>query len=302
MNIMKGSVHHMSNTMISMKDSGIYLIIYTRPSTGKKYFYVGSTVKFSKRWSYHKSQLNSKEHGNYRIQNIFNKHGIDVLKFIPIEKLEHPDEDILEKILDERENFWMRKFMNRNHDILNINKESARTSLGVKRREETKQKLSIASKKYLTTEEGKETHRKLIELSTKHNSKVMPVMINTVTGHRIEKCKSIRELAKKIGCATSALSRYINGQANYIKYYVSEEHFYSKKLIVQLKEVPTPKFYNIKTLQIIEEQLMIKTAHELCKLSTPSITALINKKKSVVKNWTLYNPEVHLTETDYQYE
>lgn len=77
---------------------GIYKITYVK--TGK--CYVGSSIDIDKRWKSHIKNLKSKSHHSKGLQNVYNKHGLDVLKFEVIEECNVQD-------LRKREEYWINK-------------------------------------------------------------------------------------------------------------------------------------------------------------------------------------------------
>ena len=115
----------------NLHKTGIYKI--TNIVNGR--IYVGSAANgFKKRWQKHLSDLKHKRHKNTRLQNVYNKYGVycftfEILAFCPSEyvlKLEQYFIDTLKP-------------------YYNICKKAG-NSLGVKRTEETKKKISEAKK------------------------------------------------------------------------------------------------------------------------------------------------------------
>ena len=119
-------------------NSGIYTITYTKTND----FYVGSAKDFSKRFSSHKHSLINNTHHCSRLQNIFNKHGMDVLVFKEIEACK-PEQ------LLEREQYYLDTLK----PTLNTLK-IAGSSMGYKYTEEQKQNISKGRKGKQVSPEG----------------------------------------------------------------------------------------------------------------------------------------------------
>ncbi|HXP51537.1 MAG TPA: GIY-YIG nuclease family protein, partial [Bacteroidia bacterium] len=60
-----------------INNAGIYKITYVNDRT----FYIGSSLNIRKRWKEHENDFKAQRHGNKRLQNIFNKYGMNVFKF-----------------------------------------------------------------------------------------------------------------------------------------------------------------------------------------------------------------------------
>ena len=114
---------------VSMK-SGIYLI---RSLINGK-FYIGSSINVYKRRNRHYSELKNGKHKNRILQAIYNKHGLDNLQFEVVELVEN------KKLLIEKEQYYI----NTLKPDININL-IANSSLGVKRSEETREKIRQAN-------------------------------------------------------------------------------------------------------------------------------------------------------------
>ena len=110
--------------------------------------YIGSAVKIRHRWSMHLSDLKLNKHRSGKLQNHFNKYGKDDLTFIILE-LCFPE------FLTAREQYYIDTLK----PYFNICK-IAGSSLGIKRSDEFKRKISEAKKGIKLSEE---TKRKLSE-------------------------------------------------------------------------------------------------------------------------------------------
>ena len=107
--------------------SGIYSII--NEVNGK--FYIGSAVSIRKRWYNHRRGLNKGTHENKHLRRAWKKYGEGAFYFGVLEPVEDPT------CLTDREQYWM-DLLKPEYNIC----PTAGSSLGVKRTEEQKQKMS----------------------------------------------------------------------------------------------------------------------------------------------------------------
>lgn len=122
-----------------MYKSGIYKIT----NTVNNKCYIGSTIDIIRRWKLHKTQLKHNRHHSILLQRSYTKHGIDSFKYSVILYCSVEDLIIYEqKIID---------LYKPEYNICSI----AGSLLGIKRSEETKQKMSVANKGKIRTEEQK---------------------------------------------------------------------------------------------------------------------------------------------------
>lgn len=120
-----------------MTDFGIYGI----HNMVSDKWYVGQTAQsFKERWRVHVRELKAGRHKNIHFQRSWNKHGESVFEFVELEKF---DEANLEQ-LTERESYWMikKKALGEGYNIC----PAGGSSLGVKRRPETRRKISLLNK------------------------------------------------------------------------------------------------------------------------------------------------------------
>ncbi len=114
-----------------MLKSGVYKILSW--IDGK--FYIGSSVNILKRWQDHRHLLKRNIHRNSHLQFAWNKYGAANFSFSIIEYCEKSN-------LLEREQYWI-DLTNCNNDKIgyNFSKFATSTQLGLKRSDETREKL-----------------------------------------------------------------------------------------------------------------------------------------------------------------
>jgi len=114
--------------------SGVYQILNT--VTNK--IYIGSTVNIDKRQREHFNLLQRNKHPNNHLQNAWNKYGFDSFVFELLETTESDKDSIVE-----REQYYLdtlQPFGDHGYNICEV----AYSCLGIKRSDETKQRLSEA--------------------------------------------------------------------------------------------------------------------------------------------------------------
>jgi group I intron endonuclease len=153
----------MSGVILNNK-SGIYKIINVKNNK----IYVGSAVNLRRRKNGHLMKLRKNEHKNIYLQNSFNKYGEENFKFEVIEYVDDKNN------LIKREQYWI--------DFLNVCDKNigyninpiAGSSLGVKRSNEFKKKLSDflkVSKRPISEETKKKISKTLKDNKLLHNSR-----------------------------------------------------------------------------------------------------------------------------------
>lgn len=110
------------------------IVIYCIENKFTRDRYVGSTINFYKRKQLHLKKLRNNVHHSPHLQNSWNKHGEEDFVFLALEKVGNKS-----KLL-EREQWWIDN-TNSKYNICKI----AGNSLGVKRRQETKDKVRAAN-------------------------------------------------------------------------------------------------------------------------------------------------------------
>lgn len=135
---MKSNKEILNDTLI--QKSGIYKII--NKIDGK--YYVGSTIKFTQRWTEHKNDLIHNRHPNDKLQRAWNKYGENAFVFVEIDYV-LPNR----KLLVETEQQYLdiaKTEQNRCYN-LNFNASGGNTGwLGKKHTDESKCKMSLANK------------------------------------------------------------------------------------------------------------------------------------------------------------
>lgn len=116
---------------MQIEGNGIYLII----NLINNKIYVGSAIKFKIRWRIHTNELNRNCHGNKHLQAAWNKYGQENFKFVIIEYTS----DLIEK-----EQYWIDKLQVCNRKFGYNIVPNARTQLGYKHTNESKNKMSIS--------------------------------------------------------------------------------------------------------------------------------------------------------------
>jgi group I intron endonuclease len=194
--------------------SGIYKILNLK--NGK--FYVGSSVKLRKRFFDHRSSLLKQNHDNSKLQNSFNKHGINNFEFIILEsKIER------EKLI-EREQFYIDKL----NPQYNISKIADRPTYGTVKSKEWKKNHSIFMKKlnksenYINPMKNKivsnETKNKIRKLlignynDSARNVKLNWEIVKNIRNDFINFNFSVKDLAKKYNVCKLTILNVLNNQ------------------------------------------------------------------------------------------
>lgn len=124
-----------------MTAAGIYAI--QRKDSDERY--IGSAVNIGRRWSTHRHALRRGKHHSPRMQNVWNKHGEDVLEFVVLEAVEDKAN------LIEREQVWLDRgtFPAYNTAV------TAGSNLGLKYTPEQSANLSAAKMGHICSDETK---------------------------------------------------------------------------------------------------------------------------------------------------
>ena len=124
-------------------NSGIYKIFNKENS--KCYF--GSAIDFNRRWNVHLHELNAGNHGNFHLQAAWNKYGAGTFEFSIILKCS-PEKCLM------YEQMCLDLYWDGGIKCYNIN-PTAGSPLGIKRSQETKNKMSAAHLGRPTWNKGK---------------------------------------------------------------------------------------------------------------------------------------------------
>jgi group I intron endonuclease len=200
---------------MNLQQPGIYLI--THKESGKRY--IGSAVRFDRRWGQHKYHLSRHKHCNDHLQNIYNKYGIDSLIFSVIEIVEDKT-----KLL-EREQWYLDTWQ----PEINICKVAG-SQLGRRHSQDTKAKLSVANK-------GKsrapftEEHRAKLSAANKGKSFTEEHKAKMSAAHsrrKYSECKgyTIVNRTKADGSVTTVYKVQINKK--YYGYFLTEQEAVDK--------------------------------------------------------------------------
>lgn len=132
---------------------------------GKKY--VGQTVDYTSRIYQHFYRTNT---GCTKLKRSINRHGKDIFVCEILEQFEDElDTDSIKDWLNVHEQYWMDLLQPFDDNGYNINRYSEKSSLGLKRSDETKQKVSEGLKKYYKNNEASFKGRKHSEESNEKN-------------------------------------------------------------------------------------------------------------------------------------
>lgn len=173
-------------------------IIYCIKNTISNRIYIGSALKGHARFSEHKNLLLDNSHSNLFLQNDYNKHNGNNFVFIVLEILIDKTNLLL------REQVWLDLFHDKQVNCYNI-LSVAGSHLGAKRSQETKDKMSLASK-------GKPKSIKHTAI-IKENAmkKVKPILQFDLLGNFIKEhigiCEAARELEVSKQCIIPNLSK-----------------------------------------------------------------------------------------------
>lgn len=135
--------------------------------------YIGSTINYKRRIKVHLSRLDKNDHHSIKLQNSYNKYGIDNFEFEILEEVD----DI--QLLIEKEQKWIDALI----PELNMTLVAGlNCHIGLKRSDETKKRISESLKGKKLSEEHKESVRKTLtgrKLSTEHKENIKNALNNS---------------------------------------------------------------------------------------------------------------------------
>ena len=182
-------------------------VVYKILNIYSKKIYIGSTYNFEKRKREHINLLKKNKHSNRYMQNSWNKYGESAFIFEILEELSHTN------FLEEREQYYLDTLRPFDPSIGYNICQVAYNSIGVKRTEETKEKMSKSKRGSKNPMYGKnlsnETKLKLslskkgekhwsygIKGKDNHNSK--EIYQYSLNGQFIKKWNSISDIGREL--------------------------------------------------------------------------------------------------------
>lgn len=136
---------------------GVYAIV--NAFNGKRY--VGSSFNTKRRWSEHRSDLRLQHHENPKLQNAYNKYGLESFSFEILESFDVIDK----KDLILREQYWLDYFQSYDHDLGYNVSRFANSSKGRKVSLETRRKISLSHMGKSTRTGIKHTPEAILKMS-----------------------------------------------------------------------------------------------------------------------------------------
>jgi group I intron endonuclease len=261
------------------KICGIYYI----KNTLNNNMYIGQSVNIKTRFCAHRSSLKNNKHYNEKLQEDFNKYGIDIFEFGILEECEI-------EFLDELEQYYIKKY-----NTVESGYNNASGGLkGFKSSEETKLKVSLNHADVSGENNpsyGKTIKQRMgdnydewlknIRMANKRfignqnwkfvkNRPMKPCVLYDVYGIEVKRYEKAKDCAKDFGFTSTPIGKWIKE-----KYYLGDdEHPFHWNLKTQ------PYFFNnivFESTQDLTDYLGIKTRK--------SITSYINGKRKVPKRY-----------------
>jgi group I intron endonuclease len=175
---------------------GIYKIIYIK--TGK--CYVGSSVNIQNRWKNHLHRLKEGNHHSQGLQNIFNKYGINALKFEVIEEVQDKSK------LIEREQYWINALNSYYKGFNGCRFVDCRVELS----EKQKEKISILTKKAMEDPVIREKCRQSKIHGKSYTAKLTEQKVEEIKLQLQKPCNR-RILAKKYNVSVDVIDDILSG-------------------------------------------------------------------------------------------
>lgn len=189
---------------------GIYKIWFENDNL--KRVYIGSAVRngnkptekgFLNRWNLHLTNLINNHNCTPKLQNAFNKYGIDYIRFEIVKIL---DTNKNSSFYEELETYYIQKF-NSVHNGWNIN-INGRNCIGTPMRQEVKDKISLANKGENNGMFGK---------MGKLNPMSKPIFQYDLEGNFIKKWDSCRDADRNLNISYKQISQCLKTSTNYCK-------------------------------------------------------------------------------------
>lgn len=157
-----------------MKDTFIGIYKITSPSNK---VYIGQSRNIKRRWKEYMS-VNSRKYP--KLNSSFIKHGKKSHKFEIIETFK---EDVLQDILDKKEQFYMDFYKSKNHELLNL-KEAGCYG---KHSEETKKIIKEKRKKQVMLPRSEKFKKKMSEMRKGKNNPMYGKVVSKETREKLRK-------------------------------------------------------------------------------------------------------------------
>lgn len=183
--------------------------IYTITNKNNNKIYVGSAKNFKERFNKHYLDLLYNRHHSSHLQNSWNKYGAENFIIRVIE------ETTINNLI-EREQYYIDTFESYNQEKGYNMRRLANSSLGIKRSEETRRKMSIAQSKRKHSEETrkKQSLTKLRVFLGNESLKVILIEQYTKNGELIKTWDCGRnQISKILNISSSAISNCLLGRS-----------------------------------------------------------------------------------------
>lgn len=279
--------------------NGIYLIYHMNKP---KIYYVGSALRKSNnkskkgvqsRWREHLCLLKNNKHHSPYLQNIFNKYGIDGIRF---EMIDEVDENINIKDLRILEKQYIIKY-NCIENGYNSSEVTYGYSMGLEQRKKQSERMKLNNPMKNPT-----NVKKAIE-----NREPNPLLQYDLEGNFIKEYKNTQEASNYINRHTTSISEAVRGKRNkcnnsiwirknefseeLLKFKIKQNKTKKKREISQgvlkkyIEKISKPIFLKeIKTGKIIEFS-SIKEAHDVLGLDRGGLSNCCNGKRKYIKGY-----------------
>jgi len=242
--------------------SGIYMIW----NNVSKKFYIGSSINVHYRWTKHKRLLVIGKHPNIKLQNAFNKYGIDTFEFFVLELVDDKDNLLI------REQYWI-DFI---PPIFNIIRDVRKSSLGTKTKEEVLKRLSIIRKGKKHTEEFKEKAKERM-IGNQYAAGKTHIVTDETRVKISNKLKGTRHSKESYVKSAKKLRGRVLSDSHKIK--IIEAHRKNKPEISTIKQP-----FNGKGVQKLSEDTVLK----IRSLYSNGVSGLVLSKEFKVANSSIY--------------